>query len=229
MERKGLALRFFAWAAALIALIVAAALAFRVLGWPSAVTLGDDGRPVSEYTRVIPQVKSGTDTDGDGVDDQTELLNGALAYLDTRPAYKSAYYSGGRPDDGQGVCTDVVDQAMLAAGFDLQQLIDADYAASPESYPGISSPDPAIDFRRVVNQNVWFARHATSRTTDLSKIEEWQGGDIVVFNEHIGIVSDRRMADGTPYLIHHDRRGQKYYENKGLIERDDIIAHYRLP
>ena len=45
------------------------------------------------------------DADGDGVDDQTDVLDNALAYVDTRPKYKSRYYQTGYPDDGYGVCT----------------------------------------------------------------------------------------------------------------------------
>ena len=57
------------------------------------------------------------DTDGDGIDDQTDILASARAYVETRPAYGSAYYEGGWPDDGRGVCTDVVAYALLGAGF----------------------------------------------------------------------------------------------------------------
>lgn len=52
------------------------------------------------------------DADGDGVDDQTDVLDNALAYVDTRPKYKSRYYQTGYPDDGYGVCTDVVAFAL---------------------------------------------------------------------------------------------------------------------
>ena len=39
----------------------------------------------------ITQYISGTDRDGDGIDDQTDLLNSVRAYLDTKPKYKSEY------------------------------------------------------------------------------------------------------------------------------------------
>lgn len=40
-------------------------------------------------------------------------------------------------------------------------------------------------------------------TCDLSKIDEWQAGDIVVFaDSHIGILSDVRNHEGIPFLLH---------------------------
>lgn len=56
----------------------------------------------------IETYRSQVDRDGDGVDDQTDILQSVRAYLDTRPKYKSKYYATGYPDDGYGVCTDVV-------------------------------------------------------------------------------------------------------------------------
>ncbi len=37
------------------------------------------------------------------------------------------------------------------------------------------------DFRRVKNLKVYFDNNAISLTTEINEIEEWQGGDIVVF------------------------------------------------
>ena len=56
----------------------------------------------------IPQLQSPLDADGDGVDDWTDMVLGARAYIGTHPHYKSKYYAGGYPDDGLGVCTDVI-------------------------------------------------------------------------------------------------------------------------
>ena len=66
-------------------------------------------RPQDQYVGQIPAFYSTVDADGDGVDDQTDVLDNALAYVDTRPKYKSRYYQTGYPDDGYGVCTDVPD------------------------------------------------------------------------------------------------------------------------
>ena len=63
-------------------------------------------------------IKSPNDADGDGIDDYTDMVEGARAYIATDPQYKSAYYAGGYPTDGYGVCTDVVAQGLLSAGYE---------------------------------------------------------------------------------------------------------------
>ena len=75
---------------------------------------------------VIVQYHSPLDKDGDGMDDQEDILEGAIAYVNTHPKYKSAYYAGGYPNDGYGVCTDVVAYALKAAGYDLMELVSKD-------------------------------------------------------------------------------------------------------
>ena len=67
-----------------------------------------------------------------------------------------------------------------------------------------------------------------SATTDINEIEEWQGGDIVVFKKHIGIISDKRNRKGICFVIHHANPYQIYYEEDILEHRDDIIGHYRI-
>lgn len=101
------------------------------------------------------------DADGDGVDDQTDMLDNALAYVDTRPKYKSRYYQTGYPDDGYGVCTDVVAFALKNAGYDLQALVDADIREHPQDYR-VAEPDANIDFRRVRNLKVFFSHTAVA-------------------------------------------------------------------
>lgn len=168
---------------------------------------------------------SETDADGDGIDDYTDILEGARAYIATDPVYKSEYYEGGYPDDGCGVCTDVVWNALDAAGYSLKDMVDQDIAEHPEEYD-IDRPDPNIDFRRVKNLCVFLERHAESLSTDMYDTEAWQGGDIVVFPKHIGIVSDKCSRNGVPLLIHHASRLQ------GAVEADDmekftVVGHYR--
>ena len=184
-------------------------------------------RPQDQYVGQIPAFYSTVDADGDGVDDQTDVLDNALAYVNSHPKYKSRYYQGGTPDDGYGVCTDVVAYALKNTGYDLQALVDVDIRANPEEY-GITEPDANIDFRRVRNLKVFFARNAIPLTTDVSDVEQWQGGDIVIFEKHIGIVSDRRNWDGVPYVIHHNDPWQTAYEQNILEKRTDIVGHYRI-
>ena len=185
------------------------------------------GRPKDRYAGQIPQLHSAIDADRDGTDDQVDVLNGALDYVSTHPKYKSRYYETGYPDDGYGVCTDVVAYALKNAGYDLQVLVDVDIRENPEDY-GITKPDSKIDFRRVRNLKVFFAHKAIALTTDVSAVEQWQGGDIVIFAKHIGIVSDRRNKHGVPYVIHHNSPWQTSYEQDILERRNDIVGHYRI-
>ena len=129
--------------------------------------------------------------------------------------------------DGIDVCTDVVAFALKGAGYDLMPLVDEDIRADQVSY-NIEQPDKNIDFRRVRNLKVYFEHRAISLTTDLSEIEEWQGGDIVIFQDHIGIVSDRRNENGVPYVIHHNSPWQTKYEQDILEKRNDLVGHYRI-
>ena len=184
-------------------------------------------RPEDNFQGRITQFHSSVDRDGDGVDDQLDILNGALAYVSAHPKYKSHYYKTGYPDDGYGVCTDVVAYALKNAGYDLQTLVDADIREHPEEY-GIAEPDANIDFRRVRNLKVFFSHTASALTTDVSETEQWQGGDIVIFERHIGIVSDRRNKNGVPYIIHHNDPWQTAYEQDILEKRTDIVGHYRI-
>lgn len=166
------------------------------------------------------------DKDEDGLFDQLDVLESARAYVETKPKYKSQYYKNGYPTDHHGVCTDVVAFALKASGYDLQELVYEDIKKEPKAY-SIEKIDKAIDFRRVINLNVYFKRNHISLTTDLKDLEAWQGGDIVVFPGHIGVVSDRRNRKGIPFLIHHSNPYQFRYE-EDVLERYKIIGHYRI-
>lgn len=186
--------------------------------------------PHRQYTNEdfgIETYTSSVDKDEDGVDDQTDILAGTRAYIATNPQYKSKYYSGGYPDDEYGVCTDVVAFSLFAAGYDLQQLVAEDIENHREDYD-IIKPDPNIDFRRVRNLRVYFERNAISLTTDITDIEQWQGGDIIVFEKHIGIVSDKRNKKGISFVIHNGSPAQAGYEQDILEYREDIVGHYRM-
>lgn len=172
----------------------------------------------------IETAVSPNDADGDGIDDYRDIMLGARAFVETKPKYDGTYYAGGYPPEGIGVCTDVIWQGFLAAGYSLKDLVDVDIAANLDSYPEIETPDSNIDFRRVKNLRVFLERNAQSRTLDPSEIGEWQPGDIVVYPKHIAIVSDRRNKKGEPYIIHHG--GQPILEEDALT-RMEIVGHYR--
>ncbi len=170
---------------------------------------------------------SDTDKDNDGIDDQTDILDNVRRYIATKPKYKSKYYENGYPDDGYGVCTDVVAFGLKDAGYDLMMSVNGHIRANRQLYD-IDIIDRNIDFRRVRNLRIYFDSTAISLTTDINKKEEWQGGDIVVFENHIGIVSDKRNRNGIPFVIHHANPYQRDYEEDILEYRNDIVGHYRI-
>lgn len=186
--------------------------------------------PHKKYTNDFFNIKiyvSDIDKDNDGIDDQTDILINARNYISSKPKYKSKYYGEGYPDDGYGVCTDVIAFALKDAGYDLRELVNEHIKANKDLY-NITTIDKNIDFRRVSNLKTYFDYNAISLTTDIKKIAEWQGGDIVVFKKHIGIVSDKRNHKGINFVIHHANPYQRYYEEDILESHNDIIGHYRI-
>lgn len=187
--------------------------------------------PDEGATARYPLMPSPADFDGDGIDDYTDILDGARAEAMAAPAYDAGYYEGGYPPDDRGACTDTVWRAFATAGYNLKGMVDADIVRDPTAYARVvSSPDPNIDFRRVDVLQVFFSRYAVELGCDTADAASWQAGDIVVFGdaEHIGIVSDRRDARGVPFIIHN--MGQPFREEDYLAYPWAMRpkAHYRF-
>ena len=180
----------------------------------------------TNYDFSIPTYISEMDKDQDGIDDQTDILNNAKNYIATKPKYKSKYYATGYPDDEYGVCTDVVAFSLLNAGYDIKELLNKDVLEKQEKY-NISIIDKNIDFRRVNNLLVYLKRNSITLTNDINDINNWQGGDIVVFPYHIGIVSDKRNKKGISLVIHHASTWQLHYE-EDILEKQTIVGHFRI-
>ena len=183
-------------------------------------------RYTGEHFGISPYI-SLVDCDGDGIDDQSDILQSAKDYVSTEPLYKSKYYATGYPDDGYGVCTDVVAFALKGAGYDLMELVNQDILENPKDYQ-IEKPDINIDFRRVVNLQVYFSHTALSLTTDPEEIDQWQGGDIVVWEHHVGVISDVRNRNGVPFVLHNGSLIQASYEEDILETYGKIVGHYRV-
>ena len=179
----------------------------------------------------IEVLKSKKDKDNDGIDDYTDILEGAKLEAQRKPRYNSEYYAGGYPADDEGVCTDVIWRALKNAGYVLKDMVDEDIKNNTDKYPRVGGkPDPNIDFRRVPNLKVYFERNQLSLTLDLNKIEEWQPGDIVTFGKsHIGIISDKRNKKGIPFLLHN---GGQPIREENILEVynnfEPITGHYRM-
>ncbi len=174
----------------------------------------------------IKTIYSNFDYDNDNIDDYSDFLIGARKDAQKKPTYISKYYDNSYPPDNEGVCTDVIWRAFKQAGYSLRNMIDNDIKNNPEAYPNIKYRDKNIDFRRVINQRIFFEHHALILTTSTKKIGEWQPGDIVIFEDkHIGIISDKRNKNGIPYVIHNE--GQTNREEDYLTTRK-ITGHYRF-
>ena len=161
------------------------------------------------------------------MDDYTDILLGARQDAENRPRYDGSYQQEGYPPDDIGVCTDVVWRAFKNAGYSLRYMVDRDIMLHPDDYSRVDKRDDKIDFRRVVNLRVFFDRYALTLTTDTTAIDQWQGGDIVIFkdNKHIGIVSDKRTKEGIVYIIHN---GGQPVREENYLKRGEVLRHYRF-
>ncbi len=173
------------------------------------------------------ELKSKIDFNNNGTDDYTDIMLGARNDAKNHPKYDGRYFDGGYPPDDIGVCTDVVWRGFKNAGYSLKDMIDRDIKNFPEDYHTVKEPDPNIDFRRVKNLHIFFSKYCTELTTDINKIEEWQQGDIVIFenDKHIGIVSDKRNSKGQTYIIHN---GGQLSREEDMLHRATVTAHYRF-
>lgn len=195
---------------------------------------------VLDYLRIIPKkaysasdfnieiIKSDIDYNNNGIDDYTDILNGAMKEASRHPKYKSAYYDGGYPPDNEGVCADVIWRSLKEAGYDLKSLIDEDIKNNIQEYKNVKKIDSNIDFRRVPNIKVYLERNALVLTKDINKIAEFQPGDIVTFkDDHIAIISDKRNKKGIPYIIH-NAGGLKFLEDTFLrwAKNGNLSGHY---
>ena len=150
------------------------------------------------------------------------------------PAYVVLGYPGGDVPADRGVCTDVVVRALRTQGIDLQQQIHEDMRGNFSAYPalwGLARPDRNIDHRRVPNLMRWFERQGWQQSRS-AQPADFAAGDIVAWKLngngllHVGIVSDRQLADGTPLVLHNIARGTR---EENLLFQHTIIGHYRAP
>lgn len=165
-----------------------------------------------------------------------KLSNAALSLTKDRVSYDPAYFNikypnGDVPAD-KGVCTDVVIRAYRKLGIDLQKEVHEDMAKNFSKYPkkwGLKKPDTNIDHRRVPNLRVFFAKFGKSKSIE-TKPELYVPGDIVTWDlpgnlTHIGIVVNRKSADGKRYLIVHNIGGGQFLED--CLFKFTITGHYQ--
>jgi uncharacterized protein len=152
------------------------------------------------------------------------------------PAYRNLAYPLGDVSADRGVCTDVIVRALRTArAIDLQRQVHEDVKAHWSAYPhqrrwGLSKPDPNIDHRRVPNLMTFFDR--AGYTVPLTRVAaDYLPGDVVAWDLgrgilHIGIVSDKLSAGGTPLVVHNIGAGAR---EEDILFRFTAIGHYRLP
>ncbi|WP_205831994.1 DUF1287 domain-containing protein [Bifidobacterium moraviense] len=194
--------------------------------------VGSSATPWTTDPPNFTRVASPVDYNGNGVDDYTDILDGARRDAEALPAYDDGYYAGGYPPADRGACTDLVWRAFAAAGYDLKAMVDADVTANPKAYASVAPrPDPNIDFRRTGVLGMFLSRYGQTLTDDPADYAQWQPGDIVVFEtvRHIAVVSDRHSAStGTAYLLHNmgdDHRENDYLDQPGRMQ---VTGHYRF-
>ncbi|MBE7450305.1 MAG: DUF1287 domain-containing protein [Kofleriaceae bacterium] len=161
------------------------------------------------------------DRDRDGIPDALDVLIGAHKTRLNAAAYTEGYvsipYPGGDVPREMGVCTDVVIRALRNAGLDLQRAVHEDIRRAPRAYPMVKGKgSPSIDHRRVKTILPWFRRHLDERSPAVDdEHDPLRPGDIVFLDtfpsrpgpDHIGIVGDRRGADGLPVVINNWTNG----------------------
>ena len=149
------------------------------------------------------------------------------------PAYVSLDFPGGDLPRDRGVCTDVVIRALRDGwGIDLQLAVNRDMKADFSAYPalwGLSRTDRNIDHRRVPNLQTLFARIGAEVPLEEGPAP-YLPGDIVTWTlpgnlAHIGIVSDKLSADGTPLILHNIGRGA---QEEDILFAYPMTGHYRI-
>jgi uncharacterized protein len=165
-----------------------------------------------------------------------QLSDAALNLTHQKVSYDPQYFvidypNGDIPAD-RGVCTDVVIRAYRQLEIDLQKEIHEDMTAHFSLYPqswGLAKTDKNIDHRRVPNMMTFFSR----KGEDLP-VSDYSGdylpGDLVCWNlgggiTHIGIVVNKKSADGKRYMIVHNIGAGQVLAD--CLFAYQIIGHYR--
>ncbi len=167
-----------------------------------------------------------------------KLSDAALSLTKDKVTYDPAYYSIKYPNGDvaadKGVCTDVIIRAYRKLGIDLQKEVHEDMKKNFSKYPkkfGLKKPDTNIDHRRVPNLMVFFAKFGKSKSIE-NNPALYVPGDIVTWLlpgnlTHIGIVVNKKSADGKRYLIVHNIGGGQVIED--CLFKFTITGHYQYP
>lgn len=168
----------------------------------------------------------------------TKLSDAAIAIIDPNVIYDPSYfgikYPNGDIPKNKGVCTDVIIRAYRKLGIDLQKEVHEDMKTNFSKYPnlkkwGMRKTDTNIDHRRVPNLEVFFERKG--KKLPVSKnANDYKTGEIVTWmiNEklpHIGIITNKKSADGKRNLIVHNIGGGQILED--CLFKYEIVGHFK--
>lgn len=167
-----------------------------------------------------------------------QLSDAALGLIDKTIIYDPTYFilnypNGDIPPD-KGVCTDVIIRAYRKIGIDLQKEVHEDMAKNFSKYPkiwGLKKPNTNIDHRRVPNLAVFFSKFGKEKPIETNPTF-YIPGDIVTWIlpgnlTHIGIVVNKKSADGKRFLIVHNIGGGQVLED--VLFKYTITGHYQYP
>jgi len=166
------------------------------------------------------------------------LVAAAVERTSHHVRYDSSYvripYPDGDVSADTGVCTDEIIRSYRAVGVDLQKEVHEDIEQNWSAYPHDSRwkqahPDSNIDHRRVPNLAIFFARKGESLPITYGA-DDYFPGDLVTWDlgggvPHIGIVVDRKSAQGERYLVVHNIGEGPRMED--VLFRWKITGHYR--
>lgn len=165
-----------------------------------------------------------------------QLSDSALKLIDSSIKYDPTYFvikypNGDVPAD-KGVCTDVIIRAYRKMGIDLQKEVHEDMSKNFSKYPktwGLKKPDTNIDHRRVPNLAVFFSKFGTVKSIETNPAL-YVPGDIVTWIlpgnlTHIGVVVNKKSADGKRYMIVHNIGGGQVMED--VLFKYTITGHYQ--
>ena len=167
---------------------------------------------------------------------ETRLSDAAVSIIDKSIEYDGSYteipYPNGDVDKTKGVCTDVVIRTYRKLGIDLQKNVHEDMAKNFAKYPqkwGLKGTDTNIDHRRVPNLEVFFARKGEKLAVTQNG-NDYKTGEIVTWMignklPHIGIVTNRKTADGKRNLIVHNVGNGQVMED--CLFRYKIVGHFK--
>ncbi|PBI84223.1 hypothetical protein BSF41_43220 [Flavobacterium sp. ACN2] len=166
------------------------------------------------------------------------LSQAAISIIDTSIDYDPSYfkidYPNGDIPKNKGVCTDVIVRSYRILNIDLQKEVHEDMIENFSLYPnlkkwGMTKTDTNIDHRRVPNLEVFFERKG-AKLPVTQNAKDYKTGELVTWTinnklPHIGIVTNKKSADGKRNLIVHNVGGGQVLED--CLFKYKIVGHYK--